>query len=141
MALLGRADPRLALSAADCAALEELAAAWLERGVDTAYFTHALTSGLPAQIGSPVGLLRRRLRDKIPPQLAPATVTRAAEPPIRRLMVECTQCATPGRPEALPDGLCRPCRTTSREADTAAPPVVRDVAAHVGMLRDLMRLP
>ncbi|MFI8005340.1 MarR family transcriptional regulator [Streptomyces sp. NPDC086010] len=140
LALLGRADPRLALSAADCAALEDLAAAWFERGVDTACFTHALTSGLPAQIGSPVGLLRRRLRDKIPPQLAPATATRAAEPPIRSLMVECTQCATPGRPDALPDGLCRPCRTAGRETDTA-PPVVRDVAAHVGVLRDLMRLP
>ncbi|MEU0147893.1 MarR family transcriptional regulator [Streptomyces sp. NPDC006288] len=141
LAQLGRTEPRLALSAADCSALEGQAAAWFARGVDAAYLTHALTSGLPARVDSPVGLLRRRLHDKIPPQLPAAAATPAQEPPVRRLMVECTDCGAPGRPEALPDGLCRNCRTAPPAEPVEAPPVVRDVAAHVGALRELMRLP
>ncbi|MEV5682393.1 MarR family transcriptional regulator [Streptomyces sp. NPDC052164] len=121
LARLGRTDPRLALSAADCASLEELAAAWLTRGVGTDYLVHALTSGLPAVVDVPRGFVRRRLRDKMPPHL-PATATTAVSPatspePARRTMVECTRCGAPGRPEALPDGLCRACRT----APPAAP--------------------
>ncbi|MEK8144428.1 hypothetical protein NKH18_29580 [Streptomyces sp. M10(2022)] len=33
--------------------------------MNTDYLTQALTAGLPAQVGSPVGFLRRRLNDKI----------------------------------------------------------------------------
>ncbi|WP_069740726.1 hypothetical protein, partial [Streptomyces sp. EN23] len=61
LARLGRDDHRLALSAHDCTALEPLAAQWLDRGVTTDYLTNALKTGLPAQVDSPVGLLRRRL--------------------------------------------------------------------------------
>lgn len=53
LAQLGRADARLALSAADCRVLEPLAAAWFSRGVDADYLTQALTAGLPAQVDSP----------------------------------------------------------------------------------------
>lgn len=137
LARLGRVEPRLALSAADCAALEELAAAWLDRGVNTDYLTHALTAGLPAQVGSPVGLVRRRLHDKIPPHLPAAPTT------TRRLMVECTECGTPGPSEALPDGLCHPCRTPApgRGPEALAdPPVERDIHTRVGKLRDLMKV-
>ncbi|MFI9587896.1 MarR family transcriptional regulator [Streptomyces sp. NPDC052236] len=83
LARLGRIEPRLALSAADCTALEQLAADWFARGVDADYLTHALTSGLPAQVGSPVGFVRRRLNDKIPPHLpaAPTPAAPAAKPP------------------------------------------------------------
>ncbi|MEV5198931.1 MarR family transcriptional regulator [Streptomyces sp. NPDC053720] len=109
LARLGRTDSRLALSAADCAALEQAAAEWFARGVDADYLTHALTAGLPASVDSPFGFVRRRLHDKLPPRL-PAVTPAAQTTPARRLMVECTECGAPGRPEAFRDGLCRPCR-------------------------------
>ncbi|MFF3121356.1 MarR family transcriptional regulator [Streptomyces sp. NPDC057908] len=109
LARLGRTDSRLALSAADCAALEQAAAEWFARGVDADYLTHALTAGLPASVDSPFGFVRRRLRDKLPPRLLAASPA-APGTPVRRLMVECTECGAPGRPEAFRDGLCRPCR-------------------------------
>lgn len=151
LARLGRTDPRLALSAADCASLEELAAAWLARGVGTDYLLHALTSGLPAVVDVPRGFVRRRLRDKMPPHL-PATATTAVSPatspePARRTMVECTRCGVPGRPEALPDGLCRACRTAPSGGpepthEPAAEAIAaRDVHALVGHLRVLTRIP
>ncbi|WP_406450236.1 MarR family transcriptional regulator [Streptomyces sp. NBC_00876] len=146
LAQLGRREPRLTLSAADCTALEELASAWLDRGVNTDYLTQALTAGLPAQVDSPIGFVRRRLIDKVPPGL-PVTAPRPApDGPVRRVMMECTECGAPGRPEALPDGLCRACRTPGRgtgdapETITEAP-VERDISALVGSLRNLMRTP
>ncbi|MEU9062263.1 MarR family transcriptional regulator [Streptomyces sp. NPDC048430] len=145
LARLGRADARLALSAADCAALEEAAAAWLARGVDAEYLVRALTAGLPAAVESPVGLVRRRLRDKLPPLPPTAAPASATGMPEHRPMVECTECGAPGRPEALPDGLCRSCRTPGPSRTdtmaTPAPPAERDVAAYVGTLRDLLKLP
>ncbi|MCX5400335.1 MarR family transcriptional regulator [Streptomyces sp. NBC_00102] len=153
LAELGRREPRLTLSAADCQVLEPLAAAWFTRGVSAEYLTSALTAGLPEQVGSPVGLVRRRLTDKMPPRL-PATPTPPPVPapggrpgaPVRGLLVECTDCGRPGRAEALPDGLCAICRTAHQApgaADaTAAPePAERDVAALVAGLRNLMRSP
>ncbi|MGW0854235.1 MarR family transcriptional regulator [Streptomyces sp. NPDC002690] len=156
LAELGRRDPRLTLSAADCEVLEPLAAAWFARGVSAGYLTSALTAGLPEQVGSPVGLLRRRLTDKMPPRLSPtptpppvpASGTPAA--PVRGLLVECTDCGRPARAGALPDGLCAPCRTahqTPEPADPDAAPVSapaqveRDVPALVAGLRNLMRTP
>ncbi|MFD1852914.1 MarR family transcriptional regulator [Kitasatospora cinereorecta] len=67
LARLGRTDTRLVLSAADCRVLEPLAATWFARGVDADYFAQALAAGLPAQVASPVGFVRRRLVDKLPP--------------------------------------------------------------------------
>ncbi|MFB8117816.1 MarR family transcriptional regulator [Streptomyces sp. NPDC055962] len=71
------------------APLEPLAAGWFARGVDADYLTHALTAGLPAQVGSPVGLVRRRLTDKLPPLTAsspaPATTRRPEAPRPRRV--------------------------------------------------------
>ncbi|MFF3390952.1 MarR family transcriptional regulator [Streptomyces sp. NPDC002669] len=110
LARLGRADARLALSAADCAELEPLAAEWFERGVGAEYLTSALIAGLPDAVGSPFGFVRRRLRDKLPPRLPAPTPRPVSEAPLRRMLVECTECRTPGRPEAFLDGLCRPCR-------------------------------
>jgi hypothetical protein len=60
LAELDRSEPRLALPAADCTALEPLAAAWFARGVSADYLTSALTAGLPEGIGAPIGLVRRR---------------------------------------------------------------------------------
>ncbi|MGW2084135.1 MarR family transcriptional regulator [Streptomyces sp. NPDC001880] len=117
LARLGRTDARLALSAADCAELEQLAAEWFARGVDAEYLTRALTAGLPESVGSPFGLVRSRLRDKLPPRL-PATTPSAPVTPVRRMLVECTECRVPGRPEAFRDGLCRPCREPEPEPGT-----------------------
>ncbi|MFF7362771.1 MarR family transcriptional regulator [Streptomyces sp. NPDC008125] len=152
LAELGRREPRLALSAADCAALEPLAAAWFTRGVSAGYLTSAIIAGLPEQVGSPVGLVRRRLTDKMPPHL-PATPTPPPVPapgtpdaPARRLLVECTDCGRPARAEALPDGLCASCRKAHQAPEPAEPAVVpaqveRDVPALVAGLRNLMRTP
>ncbi|MEI7033546.1 MarR family transcriptional regulator [Streptomyces pratensis] len=145
LARLGRTDHRLALSAADCAALEAPAAQWLARGVTVDYLTTALTAGLPAHVDSPVGFVRRRLVDKAPP-LLPAD---SAPPggPARRILVECSDCGVPGRPEALPDGLCRPCRTAHRTepaapcADVPAADVPDDIRARMADLRGLLRAP
>ncbi|WP_328718895.1 MarR family transcriptional regulator [Streptomyces sp. NBC_00247] len=156
LAELGRRDPRLTLSAADCEVLEPLAAAWFARGVSAGYLTSALTAGLPEQVGSPVGLVRRRLTDKMPPRLSPtptpppvpAPGTPAA--PVRGLLVECTDCGRPARAEALPDGLCAPCRTAHQAPQPADPDAApasapaqaeRDVPALVAGLRNLMRTP
>ncbi|MER5360901.1 MarR family transcriptional regulator [Streptomyces sp. NPDC002785] len=144
LARLGRVDHRLALSAADCEALEARATEWLARGVSTDYLTQALTAGLPARVDSPVGFLRRRLKDKIPPALPAAPDVPAG--PVRRVMVECAQCGAPGRPDALPDGLCRPCRQAAHGAVLApdavtGPAAGREVRAYVSELRDLLKAP
>lgn len=84
----------------------------------------------------------------MPPHLpaAPAP-TRGLPPgtPVRGLLVECTDCGRPGPAAALPDGLCKPCRTAHRKPESsedAAPgEVERDVPALVASLRNLMRTP
>ncbi|WP_371624731.1 MarR family transcriptional regulator [Streptomyces sp. NBC_01116] len=141
LARLGRNDHRLALSADDCTALEPQAAQWLARGVSIDYLTHALTAGLPAQVDSPLGFIRRRLTDKIPPQLTTENSRAATPAPTRRLLMECTDCGRPGQPEALPDGLCRPCRTTHTRNNehTTHPAEIATVKAHMNNLRDLLK--
>ncbi|OKI73068.1 hypothetical protein AMK14_07410 [Streptomyces sp. TSRI0445] len=142
LARLGRNDHRLGLSADDCTTLEPLAAQWLDRGVTTDYLTSTLTAGLPAQIDSPAGLLRRRLIDKLPPRLPATPSTPANTPtPTRRLLVECTDCGRPGPPEALPDGLCHPCHTTHSAGGPPSPDPtqIAAVKAHMANLRDLLK--
>ncbi|MFJ9506328.1 MarR family transcriptional regulator [Streptomyces anulatus] len=142
LARLGRDDHRLTLSAHDCTTLEPLAAQWLTRGVSVDYLTSALTAGLPAKVDSPVGLLRRRLTDKIPPRLPTAgSPSPGAPTPAGHLLVECTDCGRPGQPEALPDGLCRPCRTahSGTAANSPHPSEIAEVKAHMTNLRDLIR--
>ncbi|MEV8017820.1 hypothetical protein AB0O76_16045 [Streptomyces sp. NPDC086554] len=134
LARLGTADNRLTLSAAECAALEELAAQWLARGATREGLTRALTAGLPDQVHSPGAFVRRRLRDKLPPQLAAR----------RQVLVECTGCGVPGLPERLPYGLCKGCRGqgggTGLEQGpaTALPP--HEVRRRVAALRSRTRL-
>ncbi|MEU7327000.1 MarR family transcriptional regulator [Streptomyces parvus] len=144
LARLGRDDHRLALSAGDCTVLEPLATQWLDRGVTTDYLTSTLKAGLPSQVDSPVGLLRRRLIDKLPPRLPAAASTPADTPtstPARRLLVECTDCGRPGQPEALLDGLCRPCRTAHSAGGRPSPDPtqIAAVKAHMANLRDLLK--
>ncbi|MFJ3998404.1 MarR family transcriptional regulator [Streptomyces parvus] len=144
LARLGRNDHRLALSADDCTTLEPLATQWLDRGVTTDYLTNALTAGLPTQVDSPIGLIRRRLIDKLPPQLPTTTASTPADTltPTRRLLVECTDCGRPGPPEALPDGLCRPCHQTHTTGSNTTSPDATQIAAvktHMANLRTLLK--
>ncbi|MFF3301355.1 MarR family transcriptional regulator [Streptomyces sp. NPDC002908] len=145
LARLGRVDSRLTLSAADCAVLEARAAEWFARGVDADYLTQALTAGLPPRVDSPVGFVRRRLTDKIPPHVPAVPSPPPPGAPVHRVMLECAKCGAPGRPEALPDGLCRPCRTspegTGAEDAATAPPGAPDVRALAAGLRDLLKSP
>ncbi|MFG2181064.1 hypothetical protein ACGFLS_20340 [Streptomyces abikoensis] len=78
LASLGRIDPRLTLSAAECAELEPLAARWLALDTTPEQMTAALTAGLPHPISRPAGLMRERLERKMPP--VPARFTRPHTP-------------------------------------------------------------
>ncbi|MFF3745260.1 hypothetical protein [Streptomyces kronopolitis] len=144
LAALGRAEPRMTLSAADCASLEAFAEEWLARGATRDQLLSALTSGLPPHIHHPGRLARSRLLAKMPPELAPGPEAAGAGPgpahgPSSRALriMECTVCRAPGRPEALPGGLCGPCRGEAppdRRHRPAEPPAAR-VRAHVDRLR------
>ncbi|WP_129308397.1 hypothetical protein [Streptomyces sp. L2] len=131
LAALGRTAPVLSLSGADCAALAPLVAEWFARGARDEDVLRALTAGLPSPVHHPAALVRRRLTDKLPP--APAAPEPPRQSPPRRLL-ECAECGVPGRPEALPGGLCRGCRG-ARPADrphSSAPPspsAIRDYAS------------
>ncbi|MDG9722347.1 hypothetical protein [Streptomyces sp. DH41] len=133
LARLGRVEPRLALSDADCNDLADLVVPWLERGASSVALMQALTCGLPDVVHSPRGLVGRRLRDKLPPVPTPATgpdsTPGVPEPRLLgRLMPECTECGVPGRPAAFDGGLCQGCRTVAPRGDARyviekAPPV------------------
>ncbi len=145
LARLGHEDRRLPLSVSDCAALEPQAAEWLARGVSVNYLISALTAGLPAQVDSPLGFIRKRLTDKIPPRIPTADSASPGTPDsatARRILIECTDCGRPGQPEALLDGLCRPCRTT-RQPDTDQAPIdpieAANIKTHMTNLRDLLK--
>ncbi|MEU5050639.1 hypothetical protein [Streptomyces sp. NPDC021096] len=136
LAGLTRADDRLALSAADCAALEPLAAEWFARGAGESQLVRALTAGLPPQVHAPAALVRIRLVEKLPPEREPEPEARRA--PLR--IMECAVCGVPGRPDALPGGMCRPCRGEARppESPGLAPAEVR---ARIAELRAAARVP
>ncbi|MFE2215520.1 hypothetical protein ACFW93_26685 [Streptomyces canus] len=119
LAALGRENPSLSLSAADCAALAPLVTEWFARGATEEVVRHALSSGLPTPVHHPAALLRRRLTDKLPPEPPPA------RPP--RRILECAECGVPGRPEALPGGVCGGCRdgyAPARPASLLPAPVI-----------------
>jgi hypothetical protein len=73
LARIAAAEPRLALGARELVRLAALAVPWLDRGTE-GQLRQALTAGLPAEVGCPAGLVRRRLLDKLPPQRAAAAV-------------------------------------------------------------------
>ncbi|MFI9205717.1 hypothetical protein [Streptomyces sp. NPDC053048] len=133
LARLIRTDSRLALSAAECAALEPLAAEWLARGATEPEIIRALTERLPPEVESPGGLTRRRLIDRLPPEREPEPEPRPA--PLRYM--ECAVCGVPGRPEALPGGLCRDCRGEPRPPEP--PERADEVRARVAELRAAAR--
>ncbi|MFE7460599.1 MarR family transcriptional regulator [Streptomyces sp. NPDC012600] len=139
LAQLGLREPRLPLSAVDCETLQELAQGWFDRGVDADYLLQALTCGLPKAVDSPVGFVRDRLTRKLPPHRPTAP---PPPPPgtTHHLLVECTECGAPGRPESLPDGLCGPCRRSAQKTTaTQSPPPRPDARLLAGQIRGLLR--
>ncbi|MEV7424099.1 hypothetical protein [Streptomyces sp. NPDC091212] len=129
LASLGRRCPVLSLSAAECAALEPLAAEWFARGAGEEDVLRSLSYGLPSPVHHPAGLVRARLTAKLPPwpAAAPEVFVRA---PTR--IVECAKCRAPGRAEALVGGECGACRgepAPVRSAGALAPDRVRARAA------------
>ncbi|WP_338423533.1 hypothetical protein [Streptomyces gobiensis] len=111
LAALGRTEPRMTLSAADCADLEPLATQWLTRHATPAQLTNALTSGLPPHIHHPAALARTRLTTKMPPEPAPAP---APAPPPR-------PCASWNAPSARPPAALKPYPAASADPAEATP--------------------
>ncbi|MFG2227457.1 hypothetical protein [Streptomyces sp. NPDC048644] len=139
LAALGRTDPRMTLSAADCAALEPLAAEWLARGATPDHLAQALTAGLPPVVHHPAKLAHSRLTTKLPPEPQPAPEPppfHDGAPPRPRFM-ECTLCRAPGLPQALPGGLCPDCRNEPRPTPRGLSPTA--VHAHAQRLREATR--
>ncbi|MET8540181.1 hypothetical protein ABZW03_05945 [Kitasatospora sp. NPDC004799] len=103
-----RPEPRLHLGEAEARELAPLVTPWLQRGATTADLAQALLHGLPTPLHSPVGVLRHRLRHKLPPAPAPqqAPGPRYAEcaechDPLPQPGI-CTGCAGLGRPRPKP---------------------------------------
>lgn len=122
---LTRSTPALPLSEADCAALAPMVGEWFARGATDEAVLHALTNGLPTPVHHPAALIRRRLTSKIPPEPPPVRA------PLR--MLECAKCGLPGRPEALPGGICGTCRgeTPPRPASPLPASAVHSRAAGI----------
>ncbi|MEU0956341.1 hypothetical protein ABZ353_28995 [Streptomyces niveus] len=113
LARLGRTEPRMTLSAAECAALESLAAQWLARGATPDHLTRSLTTGLPHPLHSPGAIARKRLESKMPPEpyQAPTHITRA--------VMLCIGCEEPETVVTLIGGVCVECREEMEAYDAA----------------------
>ncbi|MFI6687408.1 hypothetical protein [Streptomyces sp. NPDC050485] len=106
LAQLGDADREMSLSAAECAALEPLAAEWLARGASPERLIRTLTAGLPRPVLSAGALARNRLETKMPPTKTPKDTGRAR---VTRVVMACMGCDEDERTEPIIDGLCGPC--------------------------------
>ncbi|WP_254649431.1 hypothetical protein [Streptomyces sp. GbtcB7] len=133
LAALGRTTPALSLSARDCADLAPLLTEWFARGATDEHVLRALTAGLPVPVHSPAALVRTRLTAKLPPE--PVRETPPPRPPLR--ILECAKCRVPGRPEALPGGVCGPCRGDTAPRPTG-PLTSTAVHAHAAAARAAM---
>ncbi|MFE9444983.1 hypothetical protein ACFYO2_39815 [Streptomyces sp. NPDC006602] len=107
--------------------MSALVTEWYARGATDSAVRHALTAGLPVPVHSPAAFLHKRLTTKLPPEPEPAP-----RPP--RRILECAECGVPGRPEALPEGVCGGCRdghTPTRPAGLLPAPVIHARAAEI----------
>ncbi|MDH6115651.1 hypothetical protein P3T36_007268 [Kitasatospora sp. MAP12-15] len=95
-----KSEPRLHVGEAEALELAPLVAQWLERGASSKELTQALLVGLPSTVVSPTGLLRSRLRRKMPP------LRFSSEPAAHKpAYSECHICHDP----VLRQGICRSC--------------------------------
>ncbi|MCC9308397.1 helix-turn-helix domain-containing protein [Kitasatospora sp. RB6PN24] len=112
---------QLHLGVVEALELAPLVAEWLARDPDERRLRVALLSDLPPGIASPLGLLRSRLRRKMPAERETAECGTAVPAAPAVAMGECAQCADPV-PEA--GTICRRCAGVE-----AAVPAVLDPAA------------
>ncbi|MFD9032068.1 hypothetical protein ACFVZW_13090 [Streptomyces sp. NPDC059567] len=117
---LRHANPVLSLGVREARGLAEAAAEWFRRGFSAAELRHALTSGLPSVVRSPVGFIRHRLTLKMPappPRSADAgpRVAFAPDPPVAP--AEPVICDGPGDDHAFRpvagETRCGPCRSAT----------------------------
>ncbi|MEU9186893.1 hypothetical protein AB0D14_20565 [Streptomyces sp. NPDC048484] len=133
LAALGRTAPALSLSARACEELAPLLSEWFVRGVSDEYVLQVLTAGLPVPVHSASAIVRTRLTTKLPPDPHPEPAPR---PPLR--VLECAKCGIPGRPEALPGGICGPCRGETAPPGPSVPLTSTAVHAHAAAARSAM---
>ncbi|MCZ4510733.1 hypothetical protein O3Q52_21580 [Streptomyces sp. ActVer] len=133
LAALGRTTPSLSLSARACEDLAPLLTEWFARGATDEHVLQALTAGLPVPVHSPAAIVRTRLTTKLPPEPEPTPPRR---PPLR--VLECAKCGTPGRPEALPGGICGPCRGEAGPTPDSTPLTASAVRTHAADIRATM---
>lgn len=137
LAALGRTTPSLSLSARACEDLAPLVTEWFARGATDEHVLQALTAGLPTPVHSPAAIVRTRLTTKLPPEPEPEPEQeRAPRPPLR--VLECAKCGTPGRPEALPGGVCGPCRGKGGPTPDSTPLTASAVRTHAADIRAAM---
>ncbi|RDG36454.1 hypothetical protein DVH02_19875 [Streptomyces corynorhini] len=115
LARLGRTEPRMTLSAAECAALEALAAEWLARGATPDHITRSLTAGLPQPLHSPGAIARVRLENHMPP--LPSSTSEPAY--ISRAVMTCISCDSDETTTLLLRGVCVDCREEMEAYDAA----------------------
>ncbi|MDQ0950672.1 hypothetical protein QFZ24_004595 [Streptomyces phaeochromogenes] len=135
LAALGRTTPSLSLSARACEDLAPLVTEWFARGATDEHVLRALTAGLPVPVHSPAAIVRTRLTTKLPPEREPEP-TPPRRPPLR--VLECAKCGTPGRPEALPGGVCGPCRGEAGPTPASTPLTASAVRTHAADIRTAM---
>ncbi|MEV0557574.1 hypothetical protein AB0I27_29460 [Streptomyces sp. NPDC050597] len=135
LAALGRTTPSLSLSARACEDLAPLVTEWFARGATDEHVLRALTAGLPVPVHSPAAIVRTRLTTKLPPEREPEP-TPPRRPPLR--VLECARCGTPGRPEALPGGVCGPCRGEAGPTPASTPLTASAVRTHAADIRTAM---
>jgi hypothetical protein len=100
---LSHRAPQLPLSDNECVELIPYAAEWFRRGASEERLMNSLALILPSVVYSPFAFVQRKLVKQLPPPLP--------EPRQGRPIRECRECGVPGGAEALPGGLCRPCRS------------------------------
>ncbi|MGW1072278.1 hypothetical protein [Streptomyces sp. NPDC002537] len=132
LASIGRTDPRMTLSARECAQLEPLANEWFARGATERELIHALTAGLPPEVHCPGAMARRRLTNKMPPERDRASASTPAA------LMECEGCRTPSR-HALPGGRCRACRGDDRHEGWVREAFAESTRRHAAALRSEIR--
>ncbi|MFE3772030.1 hypothetical protein [Streptomyces sp. NPDC059122] len=107
LAGLGRAEPRLTLSAADCTSLAPYVAEWLARGASPDQVLATLTAGLPTPVHHPARFVLSRLTAKLPPVVITQAPTAPATTPATPAAAP-TKTTSPHRPPIRP----HPPRTT-----------------------------
>ncbi|MEW1722359.1 hypothetical protein [Streptomyces sp. NPDC093109] len=135
LAGLGRTAPRMTLSAAECGALEALAAEWLARGVVPEQLIRTLTDGLPHPLHSPGALARKRLETKMPPEpiSPPPACTDEA-------WMVCISCESDERTTEIIRGVCVECREDMETYEASDdPPSSSAVGVVPGFIPDTFR--